>query len=226
MARHDNDLSRLSFAWETAIAIPDDLRRFTVSSRWHTSPGYGRDHEAFTREFTRRYVKTCADAIRRYDPNHMILGARFGAPPGAAVLAEFKAPYVDVLSANNYRRNMAERMDIYYQPEKMPVLIGEFSWGSPPFADRKQWPEAAREKTVNEFVSEAGPATLEKAIAHPGIVGYTWYRWIQNPKGADKEDQTGYGLVDDQDREVEFNTRLLREVNARLDAVSAAREDR
>jgi hypothetical protein len=225
MARHEGSLAKLSFDWDTALAIEDDLRRFTVSTRWINTKGYGEDHRAFTREFARRYVQACAEAIRRYDPNHLILGARFGAPPGADVLAEFKQPWVDIISANNYRRNMSERMDIYYQAEKMPILIGEFSWGSPPFTNPKQWPEDAKGKPVHEFVRSAGPATLEGAIRHSGVVGYTWYRWIQNAVGVDKENQTGYGLVDDQDNEVMFNTKLLKEVNGRLESVAAGREN-
>jgi hypothetical protein len=216
LARHDNDLKKLARAWDIDIAGKADLARLTREGRIILTKGYGADHNAFTREFTHRYVRHTAEAIRRYDPNHLILGARFGAPPGEAVLAEFKPPWVDVVSANNYRRNMYERMDTYYRVHQMPILIGEFAWASPPFTDPRLLAPAERAKPLADHLAVAGPASLEKAFTHPGIVGYTWYRWVQDPKGI-----VGYGLVDRRDEPVALNIRLLTEVNARLETIAA-----
>ena len=215
LARHGNDPDRLARAWELETTGIDDLRNRVTNGRPILSRGYGLEHSAFSRVFAERYVRLCAEAIRRYDPNHLILGARFGAPPGAAILAEFKPPWVDVLSANNYRPNMFERMDIYYQPNRMPILIGEFAWASPPFADPKHLPREAR-ADVPAHVRKAGPTSLEHAFTHPGILGYTWYRWVQDPKG-----EIGYGLVDRADNPVPLNIELVSATNARLEAIAA-----
>jgi len=219
MDRHGNDLKKVAAAWEVPISKREDVAAMTQAGQGIRTPGYGADHDAFSREFTRQYLKLTAEAIRRYDPNHLILGARFGAPPGSAVLAEFKPPWVDVISANNYRRNMFERTDIYYQPNKMPVLIGEFSWAGGAFTERKNVPPEAR-ADIPAFVTKAGPESLEQAFTHPGLVGYTWYRWVQNPEG-----EIGYGLVDTEDNPVPFNIRLLTDVNARLEQIATDRKN-
>jgi hypothetical protein len=144
-----------------------------------------------------------------------ILGARFGVPPGAAVLAEFKPPWMDVVSANNYRRTMWERIDHYHQGQGMPVLIGEFAWAAPPFTDRSHQTAAERALPVADVVRTAGTATLQRAAAHPTLVGYTWYRWVQDPEPTG----IGYGLVDRKDDPVRFNVELLTELNGRLDSI-------
>jgi hypothetical protein len=214
--RHGNDFAAVAKAWGLKTPNREAFLTATREGLVVLSKGYGEDHAAFTRLFVRRYVQLCAEAIRKYDPNHLILGARFGAPPGGDVLAEFKNPWVDVVSANNYRPNMRERVEIYHGPAGMPVLIGEFAWASPPFSDPRHLPPEAR-ADIHAHVRKAGPASLEGAFTHPALVGYTWYRWVQDAK-----DGIGYGLVDRSDQPVPLNIELVTASNARLEAIAAA----
>ncbi len=213
LERHGS-VAAMAAAWGLeGVSSREDLGRLTVEGQAISTPGYGADQEAFTTFYAQRYVEKTAAAIRRYDPNHLILGCRFGAPPGDAVLAAFEHPRVDVISANNYRRNMAERMQAYYGPTGLPILIGEFAWASPPFTHPEHWPPEAAGRSVEDFVAEAGPAALHDGMSHPGVVGYTWYRWVKKPT-----EGISYGLVDYHDEPIEFNIRLLREANAALEA--------
>ena len=94
-----------------------------------------------------RYYKVTHDAIRRYDPNHLILGDRWEAN---AVLPEevvqAALPYVDVLSFQCFGTvgNIATKMQHWAGFADRPVLLadaaghirahGDTSW--PPTADR------------------------------------------------------------------------------------------
>ena len=94
-----------------------------------------------------RYYRVTHDAIRRYDPNHLILGDRWEAN---AVLPEevvrAALPYVDVLSFQCFGtvENIATKMRHWADFADKPVLLadaaghirshGDTSW--PPTADR------------------------------------------------------------------------------------------
>jgi hypothetical protein len=215
-ARHRGDLAAVARAWEIPSATPASISALTQASQALGSRGYSADCLAFSEQFARRYFETTARLIRKYDPNHLVLGCRFGAPPGGAILAACRRPFVDVLSANNYRDTMYERIDEYYLPTKMPILIGEFAWSSGYFT-RERDDERSPNSTQNMQARavERGEATLRLAAAHPGLIGYTWYRWVS---AWDKTDLNAmpYGLVDLNDDPISLHTDRLSRVNPTL----------
>ena len=76
------------------------------------------------------YYRTIHDAIRRYDPNHLILGDRY---EGRARLAEevLKAavPYVDVLSFQNFGpiAEVVESFEHWHEVTGLPLLLADAS---------------------------------------------------------------------------------------------------
>ena len=94
-----------------------------------------------------RYYKVTHDAIRRYDPNHLILGDRWEANralPEEVVRAAL--PFVDVLSFQCFGtvENIAQKMRRWAALTDRPVLLADAAgWirahddtGWPPMADR------------------------------------------------------------------------------------------
>jgi hypothetical protein len=74
-----------------------------------------------------QYYKTIHDAIRRYDPNHLILGDRYEAnAPIAMEVIEAALPYVDVLSFQDFR-DPALHLDEWYKRTAKPVLLADGS---------------------------------------------------------------------------------------------------
>ncbi|MEX0652614.1 MAG: hypothetical protein WD534_02585 [Phycisphaeraceae bacterium] len=210
-------MEQIGRAWDVALSRPEDVTRLNQAGQILYSTGYGQDHHDFSRKFAHAYVRHTAEAIRRHDPNHLILGARFGSPPGEAVLQAFRQPWVDVVSANNYRVDLYGRMNAYWQGHEMPLLVGEFAWASPPFVSPDHWTEQDRAdgESVESHVQRVGPESLVHGMSHPGVVGYTWYRWIQDRNGR----PVAYGLVDTNDEVNPLNVDLLTEVNARLESL-------
>jgi hypothetical protein len=56
---------------------------------------------AFVREIAERYFRTCAEAVRRYDPNHMILGCRYASR--APAVWDITGKYCDIITFNYYK---------------------------------------------------------------------------------------------------------------------------
>lgn len=206
-------LDRLNQAWGLSLDTPEQMQKINELGQILVDPEYGEAQDAFSQLFAGLYVEHTGRAIRRHDPNHLILGARFGGPPGTPVLEAFTRPWVDVVSANNYRVDMFGRMQEYWIGHHRPILIGEFAWASPPFVDPEHWTEEARQsgESVRQHVERIGRQTLEQGLAHPGVIGYTWYRWVQN-----KKRDIGYGLVHTDDEPDDFNVPLLKQIHETL----------
>jgi len=218
LAAHGGELATMARAWDVTLPNKEALRQLTLNDVAVVSAGYGRDQERFTREFARRYFVVTAAAIRRHDPHHLILGCRFNANPGAAVLAECVAPQVDVVSLRCRDENVVSRIEVANRAQGMPVLLGEFSWTGETFK-RPTAPSETPELSPIERMLSRGRATLARACAHPALVGYAWARW------ADRDEHVppfGEGLVRRDDREAREHTDALTDFNARVAALRLA----
>lgn len=222
LAPHGGDLEALGRTW--GVDLPDraHLRDLTAAGLRLESPGYLYDNHVFVRDFARRYFATVAAAIRRHDPHHLILGLRFGGPPGRAVLEACVPPHVDVLSANNYQRGLHTRLDTYARLTGMPLLIGEFAWASGHFLERHYDGEPVG-LPEEERMRRAGRHTLEHALTHPHLVGYHWYRWVQGDPAAPR--LSDHGLVLHDDTPHPHHPALLAQINARAEALRCGQLD-
>src|SRR6185295_9107724 len=75
-----------------------------------------------------RYYRVTHDAIRRYDPNHLIFGDRYEAraPVADEVLAAAK-PYVDVISFQDFGEPAAVEANLrrWHEQTGRPVLLAD-----------------------------------------------------------------------------------------------------
>ncbi len=89
--------------------------------------------EAGRRELTdlaTRYYRICHDAIRRYDPHHLILGDRYEAGrPLPEEVVRAALPYVDVLSFQHFApvERVAANLARWHQFSGKPVLVADTS---------------------------------------------------------------------------------------------------
>lgn len=75
----------------------------------------------------KQYYKTIYDAIRKYDPHHLILGDRYEANAAIAMeVIEAALPYVDVLSFQDFR-DPTTHMKQWYEKTGKPVLLADGS---------------------------------------------------------------------------------------------------
>ncbi|MBR3087331.1 MAG: hypothetical protein IKH04_13120 [Kiritimatiellae bacterium] len=171
---------------------------------------------AFLRHFARTYFEITTAAIRRHDPNHLILGCRFAGLVGAhPVVWEEAGRFCDVVSFNCYPWAdldhgvvldekcgvpMAERFAEYHGYAKRPMIVSEWSFpaldtGRPCFKGAGQRVPTQAER------AEASALFLRTMLAQPFVVGCEYFMWCDRPaQGAGKAnaEDCNYGLVNEE----------------------------
>jgi len=147
--------------------------------------------QAFVHGMFQRYLTVMIDAIRRADPNHLILGIRFGGSPEHQVLQMAKA--FDVCSINVYEYEPTSQINKVYQATGRPVLIGEFHIGVPANGLAAGLVQAAnqaeRAKGYRYYVEQAAKLSA--------FVGAHWFQWTDEPVlGRFDGENYNIGLVD------------------------------
>lgn len=169
-------LENLSQAWQIEIASKDTIRELTVREEILISPTYLQDHYDFVKRWVEQYYWVCTNKIRQYDPNHLILGCRWGHTPSPAVI-EVEKEWADVVSRNNYRANFYELFDEFYQAVNRPILNGEVSTWTDDYRLVRNPIEPPGGYDPDTRQKIRGREAIDRIFSHPGVLGYTKYRW-------------------------------------------------
>ena len=190
----------------------------------------------FLRLAAERYFGICSAAIRRHDPNHLVMGARFAGLGGAHdVVWEVAGKYCDLVTFNVYpwadidrnvvtmnRSANAERAaDAFtrqYGYVKKPMLVTEWSFpaldsGLPCTGGAGQRFRTQRERT------QATELFARTMLALPFLLGYDYFMWVDEPEEGISDafpEDSNYGLINLQGvaypEITEMFTRLHKEV--------------
>ncbi len=173
---------------------------------------------AFLRLVAERYFAATAGAIRRADPNHMVLGCRFAGGPNGVhpVVMEVAGKYCDIVSFNHYpwadldqgvvfdsRSNPVPVTDLYREAHdcaKKPLFLTE--WSFPALDAGMPCTHGAGQRfyTQAERV-QASELYARTLLSLPFFTGYSYFRWVdQPPLGIRKTfpENSNYGLVSEQ----------------------------
>ena len=188
----------------------------------------------FLRLYAHTYYEKTTAAIRKADPNHMILGSRYAGLDGAApVVWEEAGKFCDVVTFNCYPWAdldrgivldaeggvpMAERLREYYGYAKAPLMVTEWSFpaldhGHPCLVGAGQ-----RFRTQKERV-EATMLFAKTLLADPHVAGYDYFKWNDQPKTGSSRfapEDCNYGLVNDFGVPYEGITQAFKELHANL----------
>lgn len=189
-------------------------------------------NKAFAYETFRKYVKTVCEASKKYDPNHLILGIRFGRGVPTNEVLEISRDYFDVYSFNNYgmnpmvennvnygtmtgseERQNTERniFDEVYKVTGLPMIIGEFHFGT---TDRALGESLVRVNSQEER-GIAFRNYSEAAFSHPALIGLSWFQWNdQEMFGRRDGENYNIGLVDITDRPYPHIVEAIQAVSA------------
>jgi hypothetical protein len=142
-----------------------------------------------------KYLDLACAAVRKYDPNHLILGIRYGGKPAPEVLR--LARVFDVCSINVYEYEPTKQLENAYRLSGRPVLIGEFHLGVP-------------ENGLGSGLVQAKDQTerglgyryyVEQAVSLPYSLGAHWFAWRDEPVlGRMDGENYNIGFVDVTDR--------------------------
>ena len=216
------DLGKLGSALGVQLRSLDDLLAY--KGDLPVGGGFDEARRVFLKRFAERYFSVATRAVRRNDPNHLILGVRFAGVPPREVL-EAIAEYVDVVTINIYtwrpHEPPVEALRSVHQVTGKPVMVTEFSYkamdsGLP---NTKGAGEPVQTQRERAYLA----ARYALAVAElPFAVGYHWFQYMDQPaQGRFDGENSNFGLVKLDDEPWELLTRAFTLVNSRAEEVHA-----
>lgn len=221
-----------SAGWETAAE--DAIRRQVEPLRDNRSlVGYYIDNEldwpardeAQTYRLARRYFEVTTRLIRKYDPNHLILGVRFrGDAPRAVVRAS--AGLTDAQSVNYYPHDAKLDRELFEMLHELsggqPVIVSEYSFhaldGRSGNRNRFGFPA----QVADQKARAEGYRRMTTRLARlPYVIGADWFQWMDEPPSGrlrDGED-VNFGIVDIEDGPYELLVDAVRETTPLLNGL-------
>jgi hypothetical protein len=147
-----------------------------------------------------QYYKTIHDAIRKYDPNHLILGDRYEAnAPIATEVIEAALPYVDVLSFQDFR-DPATHLEEWHKKTGKPVLLADGSGITKG--------EGIYKRTDGTWYAKQIVALFN----NPGCVGFHLCGAYQRNKARAR------GLLDEHEHPDIENVEIIQQTNEKIDS--------
>ena len=142
-----------------------------------------------------KQIELVGAAIRKYDPNHLNLGIRFGGTPPEDVLKCGRV--FDVCSINVYEYEPTKVIERSFRLTGRPILIGEFHFGVP-----ENGLGAGLVQTRDQVERAKGYRYyVEQSAALPAFLGAHWFTWRDEPVlGRGDGENYNIGFVDATDR--------------------------
>ncbi len=154
---------------------PDSATKAELRTALQAGDSYERRQDFVHRVFE-KYLELAVQAIRRQDPNHLILGVRFAGQQADEVIRMARA--CDVYSHSIYEpapdRAFLERLQ---ELCGRPVLISGFDIGAP---GRGLAPGNTQARDSLERAA-AYRYYVENAAAAPMVIGAQWSQWVDDP---------------------------------------------
>lgn len=228
-------LNVIQSTWPTIDAFNSDwklsLHDWATLSKLPTLPrssgvGYDRLASAWLFHLADAYFKITTDLLKKYDPNHLILGVRYrgSAPPE---VARASRPYTDAQSLNYYvadARLDSELFNMLAAQSEQPLVISEYSFHA---LDNR-----SGDRNLIGFDAQV-PDQQSRGQAYrllttrlarvPYIIGADWFEWADEPssgRDADGED-VNFGVVDVDDHVYEPLGAAVRDTTLLLDPLHA-----
>ena len=184
-----------------------------------TRAAFSADCDAFVAVVAEQYFELCVSAIRAADPNHLVIGSRFGYQPQPNVIAA-AGRHLDVVSFNCYDLDAGPVIDAYAACGK-PCLISEFSFrgddsGLPNTngAGPRVASQIERAQCFERYVSAA--------LRKPAVVGYHWFEHADQPaEGRFDGENSNFGTVTIEDDVYAELTETMTRVNAAAEQIHA-----
>ena len=180
------------------------------------------DANAFLRLVATEYGTVTREAIRKHDPNHLVLGCRFAGYPGDLVIEGVGASF-DVISFHGYNDVApVERLQSIAKLTGKPTMITEFSFKAMdsglPNTKGAAKPVATQADRANGFAKY-----VEALAALPTCVGFHWFEYRDEPKEGRRLDgeNSNYGVVRIDLTPWEVLTARMQQVNAGMEALHA-----
>jgi hypothetical protein len=213
---------------EDYLKMPHEAPGFLKANAFVKALGHDvteADNAKFEGLVAAEYARVTSEAIRHYDPNHLVLGCRFAVFPGDGVIAAVGA-YFDVISFHSYNAvPPVEQLRQITRVTGKPAMLTEFSFKAMdsglPNSKGGGKPVATQADRADGFEAYAN------ALADlPGVVGYHWFEYRDEPKeGRFDGEDCNYGVVKIDLTPWEVLTRRMTAVNREVEGRHAKAKD-
>jgi len=219
---------RFNRAWRTGLRGLDELETLNDLPAPNTKDAHA-DALAYVREVAERYFSVLTAAIRRHDPNHMVLGCRFaGKPPE---IWDIVGRYCDIVSVNCYRF-LDLTLGVFIDGFDAELAEWHSKCGRPLLISEWSFPALDAGLPCRNGGGQRLPTQKERALAfrlfqeflfsRPYVVGSDYFMWADEPKlGISRSfpEDSNYGLVDVNDDAYLLLTQAAMNLNPRLYAI-------
>lgn len=167
----------------------------------------------FAKLCAERYFSIATAAVRKYDPNHMVLGCRFAGTRGAhEEVWRIAAKYSDIVTFNFYpwadldrnvvfnRRGgmpVAEHFTKFYEIVRKPMIVTE--WSFPALDTGRPCLHGAGQRFLTQDLRVRATELFAKTmLSLPFLAGYDYFMWVDQPALGMNHlfpEDSNYGLV-------------------------------
>ncbi|MGD1277302.1 MAG: hypothetical protein ABR964_08775 [Tepidisphaeraceae bacterium] len=186
-------------AWGSGLVDWKQLDRWAALPR-EPEGTYRKLGTAWLSHLAEDYFRFTTSLIRRYDPNHLILGVRFKGDAPQEVVAASR-DYTDAQSLNYYVGDAKLDGDMFrmmYQSSGQPIVISEYSFHSLDGRSGNADTVGFAAQVPDQRARAQGYRLMTTRLARvPYIVGADWFQWCDEPpggRGSDGED-VNFGVV-------------------------------
>ncbi|GEM_PF-2756885 len=220
------------FAYE---AISPEALREDPPDLFKASAAFREDVKAFEKVLAERYVDTIVTTLKKHDPNHLVIGNRWGTMDVRVLpyLEHFLPAFskFDICAANLYphpaggkqvadanTKDQLEWIRALSRITGRPVLIGEFGTAARDSGVAvKRWAPRTLDTDVQRGASYRKMVTTWYRL--PFVVGAHWFKWSNGYGygGNTGRDPRSCGLVDDWNHPYADLVEAIREANAAIE---------
>jgi hypothetical protein len=216
-------ISDFNFAWGQRLDNWNEIQSWSALPQ-EPAAAYDRLSSAWISHLAEDYFRITTSLIRRYDPNHLILGVRFkGYAPEEVVRASRN--YTDAQSLNYYVGDAKldqQMFQMMYEESGQPIVISEYSFHS--MDGRSLDPDTVgfAAQVPDQQARADGYRLMTSRLARvPYIVGADWFQWCDEPpggRGGDGED-VNFGVVDIHDQPYQQLVQAIQQTAPKLDGL-------
>ena len=223
--------------WRRATPVLDDYLALPEGSPGRAvADAHVGDPSGFLYALAQRYFSVTTEAIRRYDPNHLILGVKAVAQLIEPELLRAARPYVDVWSIDDYQILPAVQQAIRtgwpaYLPDipgfapferivGKPILVAEYGFRAADSGLPNTWPPLFPTFTSQLDRARAYSAYVTRLHHTPWVVGDHWFEYTDEPAGGRFDgENSNWGVLSTAD--VPYGTLVNRMIKVHADAPGA-----
>lgn len=210
---YSEDIEALNTVWGTKLASFEVLEG--VFTPELITEAMVPDYSAMLKKLGVQYFGVVDAALESKMPNTLYLGSRFAEWGTSEELQEAAAQFVDVVSFNVYKENVVGEDWMKLEALDMPVIIGEFHFGS---TDRGMFGGGLVNAIDQKDRGEKYKQYINTVAQSPYFIGAHWFQYYDQPLLGRAWDGENYnvGFVDVTDQPYGDLVQAAREINSKV----------